>query len=85
MKTGTLVVYTSRVSTDQVGGFGGSAKRTIGSKLLTSELKRSTRRREPRRNRRRLIARRSATSSPRLARAARLGYPTRYLASLARR
>ena len=38
MQQGTLVVYTNRTSTDQVTGFGGSAKRAIGSKLLSSEL-----------------------------------------------
>ena len=38
MKTGTLVVYTNRTSTDQVLGFGGGAKREIGSKLLSSQL-----------------------------------------------
>lgn len=35
---GTLVVYTNRTSTDQVTGFGGGAKRSIGSKLLSSQL-----------------------------------------------
>jgi hypothetical protein len=35
---GTLVFYTNRTSTDQVEGFGGGAKRAIGSKLLQSEL-----------------------------------------------
>lgn len=38
MKTGTLAVYTNRTSTDQVTGFGGGAKRSIGSKLLASQL-----------------------------------------------
>ena len=38
MQQGTLVVYTNRTSTDQVTGFGGGAKRAIGSKLLASEL-----------------------------------------------
>ncbi len=38
MKTGTLVVYSNRTSTDQVLGFGGGAKREIGSKLLASQL-----------------------------------------------
>jgi hypothetical protein len=38
MQQGTLVVYTNRTSTDQVTGFGGSAKRAIGSKLLASQL-----------------------------------------------
>jgi hypothetical protein len=35
---GTLVVYGNRTSTDQVEGTGGSFKRSIGSKLLSSEL-----------------------------------------------
>ena len=35
---GTIVFYTSRVSTDQVTGFGGSAKRSIGSRMLASQL-----------------------------------------------
>jgi hypothetical protein len=38
MQKGTLVFYTNRTSTDQVEGFGGGAKRSIGSKLLASEL-----------------------------------------------
>jgi hypothetical protein len=38
VKGGTVVVYTNRTSTDQVTGFGGGAKRAIGSKLLASEL-----------------------------------------------
>lgn len=38
MQQGTLVVYTNRTSTDQVTGFGGSAKRKIGSRLLASQL-----------------------------------------------
>jgi hypothetical protein len=38
MKGGTLVIYTNRTSTDQVLGFGGDAKREIGSKLLASQL-----------------------------------------------
>jgi hypothetical protein len=38
MQQGTLVVYSNRTSTDQVTGFGGSAKRALGSKLLSSEL-----------------------------------------------
>jgi hypothetical protein len=38
MRQGTLVVYTNRTSTDQVTGFGGGAKRSIGSKLLASQL-----------------------------------------------
>lgn len=35
---GTVVVYTNRTSTDQVMGFGGGAKRSIGSRLLASQL-----------------------------------------------
>jgi len=35
---GTLVVYTNRTSTDQATGFGGSARRSIGRKLLASQL-----------------------------------------------
>jgi len=35
---GTAVFYINRTSTDQVAGFGGGAKRSIGSKLLASEL-----------------------------------------------
>jgi len=38
VKGGTVVVYTNRTSTEQVTGFGGSAKRSIGSKLLASQL-----------------------------------------------
>ncbi len=38
MKNGTLVVYANRTSTDQVTGFGGGAKRKIGSKLLASQI-----------------------------------------------
>ncbi len=38
VKEGTLVVYTNRTSTDQVAGFGGGAKRSIGSKVMASEL-----------------------------------------------
>jgi hypothetical protein len=38
MKGGTLVTYSNRTSTDQVLGFGGGAKREIGSKLLASQL-----------------------------------------------
>lgn len=36
---GTAVFYINRTSTDQVSGFGGGAKRSIGSKLLSSQLK----------------------------------------------
>lgn len=28
------MLYATRTSTDQVGGFGGSAKRTIGNKIM---------------------------------------------------
>ena len=35
---GTIVIYSNHTSTDQVSGFGGSAKRSIGSKLMSSEL-----------------------------------------------
>jgi len=38
MQQGTLVIYANRTSTDQVTGFGGGAKRAIGSKLLTSQI-----------------------------------------------
>jgi len=37
-QAGTVVVYATRTSTDQVTGFGGGAKRSIGSKLLASQL-----------------------------------------------
>ena len=35
---GTIVVYANRTSTDQITGFGGGAKRSIGSSLLASQL-----------------------------------------------
>lgn len=35
---GTLVAYTNRTSTDQVEGFGGGARRSIGRRLLASQL-----------------------------------------------
>jgi hypothetical protein len=35
---GTVVVYGNHTSTDQVSGFGGGAKRSIGSKLMASQL-----------------------------------------------
>jgi len=38
VKGGTAVFYTNRTSTDQVTGFGGSAKRSLGSKVLRSQL-----------------------------------------------
>ena len=37
---GTLVIYLNHTSTDQVAGFGGGAKRTIGRTLMASQLKR---------------------------------------------
>ena len=39
VEKGTLVVYLNRTSTDQVAGFGGSTKRALGSKIMTSQLK----------------------------------------------
>ena len=78
MQKGTLVFYTNRTSTDQVEGFGGGAKRSIGSKLLASELEALYKKAQAGGEE---IER---APSPRLARAARLGYPT-HLASLARR
>lgn len=38
VRDGTGVFYGNRTSTDQVTGFGGGAKRSIGSKLLASQL-----------------------------------------------
>jgi hypothetical protein len=38
VKGGTLVVYVNRTSTDQVTGFGGSTKRTMGTKVMTSQI-----------------------------------------------
>jgi hypothetical protein len=35
---GTVVIYANRTSTDQIAGIGGRAKRSIGSKLLASQL-----------------------------------------------
>jgi hypothetical protein len=35
---GTLVVYVNRTSTDQVAGFGGGTKRSMGKKLMASQL-----------------------------------------------
>lgn len=35
---GTIVVYAGRTSTDQVEGFGGSERRSIGSRVLASQL-----------------------------------------------
>jgi len=37
-KGGTIVVYANRTSTDQITGFGGGTKRSLGSKLLASQL-----------------------------------------------
>jgi hypothetical protein len=36
---GTLVVYSSHAFTDQVSGFGGSMKRSIGSRVMADQLK----------------------------------------------
>jgi len=38
VEKGTLVVYTNHTSTDQIAGFGGSAKRGIGRRLMATEL-----------------------------------------------
>jgi hypothetical protein len=38
VKEGTLVVYVNRTSTDQVAGFGGGTKRSVGKKLMASQL-----------------------------------------------
>jgi hypothetical protein len=35
---GTLVVYVNRTSTDQVAGFGSGTKRSVGAKLMASQL-----------------------------------------------
>lgn len=35
---GTVVVYANRTSTDQITGFGGGTKRSLGSKILSSQL-----------------------------------------------
>jgi hypothetical protein len=35
---GTVVVYANRTSTDQITGFGGGTKRSLGSKVLASQL-----------------------------------------------
>jgi hypothetical protein len=35
---GTVVMYANRTSTDQITGFGGGAKRSLGSKVLASQL-----------------------------------------------
>jgi hypothetical protein len=39
VKGGTLVVYVNRTSTDQVTGFGGSTKRAMGTKVMSSQIK----------------------------------------------
>ena len=41
VKEGTLVVYTNHTSTDQVAGFGGGAKRSIGRKFMAAQLEKS--------------------------------------------
>ena len=41
VRDGTLVVYTNHTSTDQVAGFGGSAKRSIGRKFMAEQLEKS--------------------------------------------
>ena len=41
VKEGTLVVYANHTSTDQVAGFGGSAKRGIGRKFMAAQLEQS--------------------------------------------
>jgi len=38
VKEGTLVVYVNHTSTDQVAGFGGSAKRDIGRRIMAKKL-----------------------------------------------
>ena len=38
MGEATVVIYTNHTSTDQVAGFGGSAKRSIGRRFMTGEL-----------------------------------------------
>jgi hypothetical protein len=38
VQTGTAVLYVNRTSTDQVVGFGGGAKRSLGSRVLASSL-----------------------------------------------
>ncbi len=35
---GTLVVYVNRTSTDQVAGFGGGTKRSVGAKLMATQV-----------------------------------------------
>ncbi|MEE9608202.1 MAG: hypothetical protein V3U03_10745, partial [Myxococcota bacterium] len=38
VKRGTLVAYSNRTSTDQVGGFGSSSKRAIGRRVMGAQL-----------------------------------------------
>lgn len=38
VESGTLVIYVNRTSTDQVTGFGGSTKRAMGTKVMTSQI-----------------------------------------------
>jgi len=40
VKQGSIVVYTNHTSTDQVAGLGGSAKRSIGERLMVTQLER---------------------------------------------
>jgi hypothetical protein len=37
-QSGTVVMYANRTSTDQIEGFGGGAKRSIGSRVMASQL-----------------------------------------------
>lgn len=39
VQEGTLVAYATHTFTDQVGGFGGSAKRSIGRRIMATKLK----------------------------------------------
>ena len=39
VQEGTVVVYTNHTFTDQVAGFGGSTKRSIGRRMMASKLK----------------------------------------------
>jgi hypothetical protein len=39
VEQGTVVVYVNRTSTEQVSGFGGGAKRKIGSRVMASQLR----------------------------------------------
>jgi len=39
VQEGTLVVYANHTSTDQVAGFGGGAKRSLGEKVMGAQLK----------------------------------------------